>query len=238
MDTAPRSADLRRFASRVVLAGVAAALALVTSVTAAGKGTGSLSGEVLLQVRSTARLDSPGAYPDRGVRLAATHDVSEMDNVVVFVKTGPKATATPGRATVRQQDTTFVPHIVPVTTGSRVEFPNDDLVFHNVFSLSRGASFDLGRYPRGDSRHRTFDKPGIVKVFCRLHSHMSAVVFVFDHPHFTKPDRSGRFSLDGLAPGRYDVVAWHERVGEVTRSVTITAGEATAVSFSLPMGDS
>ena len=78
-----------------------------------------------------------------------------------------------------------MPRLVAITRGSTVEFPNADPYFHNVFSLSRGATFDLGRYPRGESRSRAFTKPGLVKVYCHLHSQMSASIMVFDHSHFT-----------------------------------------------------
>lgn len=127
--------------------------------------------------------------------------------------------------------------MLAVTTGSTVEFPNDDPFFHNVFSLSRIATFDLGRYPRGESRWRTFNQPGIVKVFCHVHSHMSALVRVFDHPYFASPDSTGRFEISGLDAGRYDIVAWHERVGEQARAVTVIDGQVTTVSFSLPIED-
>lgn len=198
--------------------------------------TGRVVGDVRVVTPTSRRMITAGAYPGRHVGLPAERVSSELDNVVVFVnaKTGPPA---PMRVAIRQVDEEFVPHVIAVTTGSTVDFPNEDLIFHNVFSLSRSATFDLGRYPRGASKSRTFTRPGIVKVFCHLHSHMSALIRVFDHPHFTIPDRDGRFSLPNLVPGRYDVVAWHERVGEVTQSVAVTAGQSSTMSFSLPLTD-
>jgi hypothetical protein len=127
--------------------------------------------------------------------------------------------------------------MVAVTTGSTVEFPNDDLVFHNVFSLSSAATFDLGRYPQRRSKARTFPRPGIVKVFCHLHSHMSAIVRVFDHPYFARVGEDGRFKIDGLEPGRHEVVAWHERVGEAKVSLIVAGGETTEAGFTLPLAD-
>ena len=76
-----------------------------------------------------------------------------------------------------------------------------------------------------------------MKVYCHLHSHMSALIRVFDHPYFAIPDADGHFSIDGLAPGRHTVVAWHERVGEVTMSVSVEAGRQTPLRFSLPLTD-
>ena len=106
-----------------------------------------------------------------------------------------------------------------------------------MFSLSSAASFDLGRYPQRKSKARTFTKPGIVKVFCHLHSHMSAIVRVFDHPYFAQVAEDGRFTIDGLEPGRHEVVAWHERVGEAKASLIVAAGEATDAVFALPLAD-
>jgi len=199
---------------------------------------GSIVGDVRVVTPSSRRLVTAGAYPGRHVGLPGEQVSTELDNVIVYVDVKGPGAPPPMRATIRQVDEEFVPHVVSVTTGSTVDFPNDDLIFHNVFSLSRSATFDLGRYPRGASKSRTFNRPGIVKVFCHLHSHMSAIVRVFDHPHFATPDDEGRFTLPNLAPGRYDVVAWHERVGEVTHNVTVTAGQASTLSFSLPLTDS
>jgi plastocyanin len=163
--------------------------------------------------------------------------MSEFQNVVVFLDTGIAEASAPLRVTIRQSHEEFVPHLVGVTVGSTVDFPNDDMIFHNVFSLSHAATFDLGRYPRRASKSRTFTEPGIVKVFCHLHSHMSAIVRVFPHPHFVVPDEHGRFTLNTLPAGTHVVAAWHERIGEVRRPVTVVGGAATAVSLSLPLTD-
>jgi len=198
--------------------------------------TGSVTGQVQIVAKPTRRLASAGAYPSRTVTVAAAHDASELSNVVVFVKAAPTTTS-PVRARIYQKDEEFLPHLVAVPVGSTVEFPNEDLIFHNVFSLSRAGTFDLGRYPRGQSKSRTFTTPGLVKVYCNLHSHMSAVIRIFDHPYFAIPDAHGRFAIAGLAPRRYDVVAWHERVGEVTLATSVTAGQIASLSFSLPLQD-
>jgi hypothetical protein len=116
-----------------------------------------------------------------------------------------------------------------------VEFPNFDPYFHNVFSLSRGASFDLGRFPRGESRARTFTHTGLIKVYCHLHSHMSASIMVFDHQHFVVPDADGAFALDNIPPGEHRLSAWHERIGESAKPITVEAGRTARIEFALPM---
>lgn len=205
------------------------------AATTAGGGT--VEGLVTVATAPSRRLTSPGAYPGRTVTIGSTGSGSELSNVLVFVDLDAPVPSPPARVTIRQVNEVFVPHVAAVTVGSTVEFPNDDLIFHNVFSLSRAATFDLGRYPRGESRSRRFERPGVVKVFCHLHSHMSALVRVFDHPHFTRPDATGHFVLEGIAPGRHRVVAWHERVGEVAHDAVVTEGGRVSLSFSLPLSD-
>jgi hypothetical protein len=138
-------------------------------------------------------------------------------------------------ATIAQQDEMFVPRVVAITRGSTVDFPNSDPFFHNVFSLSRGASFDLGRYPRGESRLRRFPIAGLVKVFCHIHSHMTASIMVFDHPFFRIPLTDGTFSMDDVPAGSYQISAWHERIGESVSTVRVEPGRTARAEFALPM---
>ena len=107
-----------------------------------------------------------------------------------------------------------------------MDFPNDDPIYHNVFSLSRAKTFNLGRFPKGKSRGVRFDKPGVVKVFCQIHSHMSATVMVFDHPWFAIPDEEGTFELPDVPPGNHQITAWHERLGDTTLQRARRAGPA------------
>lgn len=230
-----RPAALRLISLSAIVAAVLAC-APHTGLDARGQDDTGITGVVTLQARPTQRLASAGAYPGRRVTVGTDHPASELANVVVFVKARP--TPSPARrAVIRQVDEQFTPHLVAIPAGSTVDFPNDDLLFHNVFSLSRAATFDLGRFPRGKSKSRTFDQAGIVKVFCHLHSHMSAVVRVFDHPFFAIPDEQGRFTIAGLTPGQHEVVAWHERLGEMTMPVLVEAGRLAPVSFALPLTD-
>lgn len=214
-------------------AGLLAADVTVGQVPAA---TGSITGRVHVITRSSRRLASAGAYPSRTVGIAGVHDTSELSNVVVFVKAQASPSA-PTRTSIRQVDEEFVPHLLAITTGSMVDFPNDDFIFHNVFSLSRAGSFDLGRYPQGQARSRTFTRTGLVKVYCHLHSHMNAIIRVFDHPYFAIPAADGQFTIDAVPAGSYDVVAWHERVGEVTLRATVGSDLAAPLLFSLPLTD-
>lgn len=195
--------------------------------------TGTLTGVVRL---TAARAPSPASAYNRRTVGPRPKILAEAANVVVFfegIRGSRGLKATP--AAIIQKDEQFVPHVVAVTAGSVVEFPNQDPFFHNVFSLSKPATFDLGRFPPGTSRARTFSRPGLVKVYCEIHSHMSAVARVFDHPWFTIPDREGAFKIDGVPIGEHAVVAWHERMGERRDRVTIRPGAATTITFTLPV---
>ena len=138
-------------------------------------------------------------------------------------------------ATITQKDEAFVPRVVAITKGSTIDFPNTDPFFHNVFSLSRSATFDLGRYPKGVSKARAFPNAGLVKVYCHIHSHMTAAIMVFDHSFFRIPAADGTFTLDDVPAGSYEISAWHERIGETTKPLKIVAGDDASVEFALPV---
>jgi plastocyanin len=116
-------------------------------------------------------------------------------------------------AVLDQRDEAFVPYVLAIMVGTTVEFPNSDKTYHNVFSFSRARRFDLGRYARGQSKAVRFGEPGVVRVFCEIHSHMSAYILVFAHHYFAMTDADGRYHLDDVPPGTYTVVAWND--GEV-----------------------
>lgn len=205
------------------------------AITSETPSTGRIEGSVMLVAPPGAAIPS-GAYLARRVSPPQPR-TSEIANVVVFVKDAPRAAALSTlRAQMRQEDEGFVPRLVAITRGSTVEFPNADPFFHNVFSLSRGATFDLGRFPRGESRARAFSRPGLVKVYCHLHSQMSASIMVFDHPHFTIPEGvDGRFALAAVPPGEYRLSAWHERIGESSKAIVVEAGRTVRIEFALPV---
>jgi hypothetical protein len=112
-----------------------------------------------------------------------------------------------------------------------------DPIFHNVFSLSRTKSFDLGNYSQGETRVVTFTEPGVVVVNCHLHPNMAAVVFVTPNRWNTKADRDGHFSLREVLPGRYTVVAWHKAAGYFRKEIEVGAGRTANVEFLIPWSE-
>ena len=191
--------------------------------------TGSIRGRV--DIRRVA--SAPQARPNVSDLSSPTKlDGHDLQRAVVFLdaqevpersplRAAPRGAA--GRARMDQRNETFSPHVLAITTGTNVEFPNNDQTFHNVFSLSKTRRFDLGRYGRNESKTIRFDKPGIVRVFCDIHSHMSAFVLVFNHPFHTTTSDDGRYRLDNVPPGTYTVAVWHEGQARDSRSVTVPA---------------
>ncbi|MGH7599861.1 MAG: carboxypeptidase regulatory-like domain-containing protein [bacterium] len=146
---------------------------------------------------------------------------------------GKGALARP-RFVIDQRDLTFMPHVLPILVGSTVEFPNSDPVYHNVFSFSKTKIFDLGRYPTGRTKAVTFNKPGLVKVYCDMHSQMNAFILVLANPYFTLTDEQGNYWIRDVPAGTYKVKAWFARLPEKTAAITIRAGENATLDFEFP----
>src|SRR5260221_852687 len=226
-----------RVALPLVLALSAGAPLLVAGHRSHPPAVGRIEGQVLLSTALTTRRPRFRIYtdPGPGARPPA-HEADEMRNVVLYLQRAAVPDDARGeRANITQRDEQFVPHVVTVLRGTTVDFPNDDEVFHNVFSLSSAKTFDLGRYPKGSSRSVVFDRSGVIQVFCHIHSDMSAVVLVLDNPFFAVPAENGRYAIEGIPPGEYTVVGWHERIKPVTRPIRIVPGETARLDFNIPI---
>jgi plastocyanin len=153
---------------------------------------------------------------------------TDLSDVVVYLD-GPKARPRATREKMRMKGKAFLPRVAVVAVGGTIDFPNEDPIFHNVFSLSGENRFDLDLYKRPKSASWTFQAPGLVRVYCNIHPQMSAVVLVRDNPHFARATSDGSFSLSDVPAGRYTLKAWHERAGEIAQAVVVPAeGEARA----------
>jgi len=167
---------------------------------------------------------------------AGPRDVPDLLRSVVYLEAAPRGafdTQESGHAVMDQRNETFVPHLLAITTGTTVDFPNSDRFYHNVFSFSKPKRFDLGRYAAGESKRVTFDKPGIVRVFCEIHSHMNAYILVFNHPYFAVSDEEGRYHIDNVPPGTYSVVAWYEGTSADPRPATVPDGGPAELDFTI-----
>ena len=199
-----------------------------------------IEGNIVIKRRLTKRrVTAPANSYDRGVSVELRSDTetdplaAERTHVVIYLE--GQGASTPVTAALEQQNRRFVQETLVVPVGSTVSFPNNDPVFHNVFSLSSPKSFDLGNYPKGHTRTVTFSKPGIVFVNCHLHPTMSAVIVVTPNQWSTKADGAGHFKLPDVPPGKYTVVAWHKTAGFFKETITVGESHANLVQFIIPL---
>ena len=127
------------------------------------------------------------------------------------------------RFVVRQRNMEFVPRVLAAPVGSTVDLPNNDRVFHNVFSFTNGRPFDLGLYPTGASKRITLDRAAVNRLYCNIHPHMAAYIVAVDSPYYATSDGAGSFRIADVPPGRYTYHAW--RSGAETLSATVTVGD-------------
>jgi plastocyanin len=207
-----------------VLAPIAVAVALGLPVNAVPAAAGAIRGRVDVPVSPPMTSRRPDVS---GLAMPASHDVIDRRRSVVYLDPAPRAAfdaREEPHARMDQRNETFVPHVLAIVAGSWVDFPNDDQTYHNVFSLSKARPFNLGRYAVGSSKSVRFDRAGIVRVFCDIHSHMSAFILVFAHRHFCVTDDEGRYHLENVPSGTYNVAVWNEAHTGQNRRVTIPEG--------------
>jgi len=156
------------------------------------------------------------------------HSGSAGATMVVYAElVEGKTPVHPVHRKLAQKNKTFVPAFLAIPAGSTVDFPNEDPIFHNIFSLSRPEPFDLGLYRAGASKSRVFSQPAGYRVFCNIHPQMTAVILVVPTSWITEADSSGAYRLD-LPPGHYRLTAWSERSQAATTEITLTSTGATA----------
>jgi plastocyanin len=178
-----------------------------------------------------------GATPRNG-EVKGTVRVFDKDGrptkgpVVLYLEDVPGAPAkTEKHAAIKQREKQFEPQLTVVVKGTTIDFPNEDKVFHNVFSVSRPARFDLGLYKSDDSKSVEFKRAGTVDVYCNIHPDMIAKVKVLDNGYYTISDAAGAFAIEGVPPGKYPIVAWLSTGDEARGTVEVKPGEAAKVDL-------
>ena len=177
-----------------------------------------------------------GEFELTGSREATVLKQKDYSGVVVWLEpvNGTAPIATRRTFTINQKNKRFSPHVVVMPQGSELTFPNNDPIFHNAFSTFSGQPFDTGLYPPGGTQKVVFRRSGIVRVFCNIHSNMSAVVVVTPSPWFAVSGKDGRFSILNVPAGEYQLKIWHERS---TDTATKTAERRIRVGDSAtPLG--
>jgi plastocyanin len=225
----------------MVTRGIYAALVVVVAALAVCRaGTGAVASAANGTIRGRVELRQPSSDPGSRVSVAelgmsAIHAPTDRRSVV-YLDPAPRAafdTREEPRPRLDQRNETFVPHVLAVATGTTVDFPNSDKFYHNVFSLSKIRTFDLGRYAAGNSRPVRFDRPGIVRVFCDIHSHMNAFILVFSHPFFAMTGGDSRYRIENVPPGTYGVIAWNEGLSSDAKPVIVPEGGIAELDFTL-----
>jgi len=217
-------------------------IALLIFTAAFSLRAGNVEGTILIQHKLTKRKVTPSAsLYERGMHVDLGSDQTqdpllfERSHVVVYLEgDSPFSEVT---AELDQQSRRFSPDLVVIPAGSSVSFPNLDPIFHNVFSLSKAKSFDLGNYPKDHTRTVTFTKAGIVFVNCHLHPNMSAVIVVTPNRWSTKADESGHFVLPNVPAGTYSIVAWHKSAGFFKKTVRVSDTASVSVEFAIPLDE-
>ena len=185
-----------------------------------------------------------GKYDSRKFKFAERVDYEALRDFVVYIE-GPadsnttaaaKSVQVVTRRSVSQKGAAFSPHLLPVVVGTTVEWPNEDEIFHNVFSMSPAKEFDLGLYKKPEVKRVRFDKPGRADIFCSIHSSMNCVVLVLENQYFAATDEKGRYSIAEVPPGTYQLTAWHERLPARRQSITVNATGDVRVDFTLGPG--
>ena len=198
---------MTRVLSTVLLLVILAA----TRVSPAARVNGAVRGRVDVRAERTLR----DARPDPGAlgMGGGARDPQERRRSVVYLDQAPQAAfeqREDRRVRMVQQNERFIPHVMAIVAGTWVDFPNADSTYHNVFSLSKAHRFNLGRYAAGKSAAERFESPGMIRAFCEIHSQMSAFIWVFSHKYFTTTADDGRYRIDNIPPGSYNVMVWNE----------------------------
>lgn len=213
---------------------IATVLLVVLTIRPVAATAGSLSGQVLVNKKLTKKALSSSTYSLRGAAVplapADPDSATEYGRMVVLLEGGPPAQTQPLTAVLNQRGQRFAPGLLVVPVGSTVVFPNEDPIFHNIFSLSKTKQFDLGYYPQGQSRAVRFERNGVVQVYCHIHPSMYAAIVVTDSPWHARPAEDGSFGWDGIPGGMYQLVAWHNIAGFFRQDVHVPdTGQVTVV---------
>ncbi len=179
-------------------------------------------------VKGRLSLDVEGATLDRTGPV-----VVYLEGVDAPLQTAPRTRT----LEIRQKDATFTPGFLAIAAGETVVMPNDDIIFHNVFSYSTPNDFDLGMYPRGESRAKTFQYAGVVRLYCSIHESMNATIFVAPSSHFAVVGTGGSFAIRDVPPGKYRLRTWNRRLPPASQLVEVGPGEPVVTEIVVAADD-
>ena len=199
---------------------------------------GDIAGRIVFTRQLTRKTLAPANYALRGVSQPIATRAEASDGtlqVAVWLESEAIRPGKPIKAALVQRDRRFEPELLILPVGSTVSFPNADPIFHNVFSLSKAREFDLGYFLSNKTPTVTFDRSGVVQVYCHLHPNMYAAIIVVPGAYYARPAADGTFSLTGIPAGEWRLVAWHRTAGLFRRTVRIPAHGEVEVRLELPV---
>lgn len=206
-----------------------------------------ITGNIVVKQKLTKRSVTPSvSIYQRGTAVELGKDAPEdplefeRSRVVLYLEGPSPASTAPGSPavfTIEQLNRRFSPDLLVLPVGSTVSFPNMDPIFHNIFSLSKAKSFDLGSYDKGKTREVVFPRPGVVDIYCHLHPNMAATVVVTPNRWFARSDKSGQYRIEDVPPGKYTLVAWHKSAGFFRKSIVVESGHDSVADFLIPLGE-
>jgi polysaccharide lyase family 4-like protein len=177
------------------------------------------------------------AYSSRRYKFVEKIDYERLQDFVVYIDELVVAPAGPPAARIVQRDATFEPHVLPIVVGTTVRWPNEDDIFHNVFSMTETQDFNLGFYKRDKVPEVQFDRLGRVDVFCAIHTNMHCIILVLPNRYFAVADAHRHFTIANVPAGTYRLKAWHERLPSQVRPVVVPAAGEVKVDFTLGVAE-
>jgi plastocyanin len=206
---------------------------------------GTISGTVKAQAKAGAEADlNCGKYDSRQFKFVERVNYEQMHDFVVYIEGPVSSPVAPPEKPIQvvtqrvsQKGAIFFPHVLPLVVGTTVEWPNNDDILHNVFSVSESNPFDLGLYKSPTVEHWTFKKPGRVDVFCSIHTRMSCILLVLENPFFAAANEKGDYKIANVPAGRYRLKAWHERLPSKIQEVIVPSEGNVKADFTLGITD-
>ncbi|MEO8427159.1 MAG: carboxypeptidase regulatory-like domain-containing protein [Verrucomicrobiota bacterium] len=212
------------------------AICAALSVAAITSGAATVTGTVHAEGKAGAdQAAAGGKYESRKLKFVERVNYAELRDFVVYIDHAVNLKFEPPAKPLKvaQKDGAFTPHVLPVLAGSVVEWPNNDDIFHNVFSISESKTFDLDLYNAPEIKRVTFEKTGRVDVFCSIHTRMHCIILVLENPWFAVTDAKGKYTITNIPPGTYKLKAWHERLPSQVQEITVPEQGEAKVDFTL-----
>src|SRR5260221_7981527 len=218
---------------------LSALIALLLGIETAAAGT--ISGTVKAQGKTGAEADlNCVKYNSRKFNFLERVNNERMRDFVVYIEGPANWVVVPPEKPIQvvtqrvlQKGAIFSPHVLPLVVGTTVEWPNNDDILHNVFSVSESNPFDLGLYKSPKVEHWTFKKPGRVDVFCSIHTRMSCILLVLENPCYATANEKGAYSIAKVPAGTYRLKAWHERLPSQVKPITVPEQGEVRADFTL-----